>query len=335
MRDPQRPVLAGILALAGLIGLAGVIVFVGHGGGWFWAGGRMLDVRLDGAPGVRVGTPVTVGGVRIGHVRRLAFADPATLSGGFVVRCGVADEITLRRGTTARVVTAGLGGGQTALELIPGPADEPPLESGAAIHGEALSAAGSLVPPTLVWALERTADRVGLAADALTPTLTDVQRLVEPRTAVAVDSGVASGNLASAVARLDAAVAGLAELLGTPEARRKLRESLDNLHAASSDGRALLADARVAFGAARTALAGAEQLMADSRLAVGTLNQNVSEATAKLNRSLDLAASVLGALDPLAARLARGEGTLGKLIADDRLYEGFVLMLRRLGEERR
>lgn len=335
MKQPRQPVFVGLLALIVLL-LApiGVLVLV-SGGIERWIGTEnVILLRADAAAGVRVGTPVTVAGLRVGRVQRVGFEDQAAPSSGVAIELALRAAVVLRQGSSARIVSAAPGGGQAAIDLTPGPADAPPLERGATLRAEVSSGAGALLPPSLVWAIERSADRFGAAADAATPLLADLGTLVEPRAAGAVDAGQ-TPNLASAVARLDAAAAGLGDVLGDRDVRRKVRETIDNLHAASADGRALLAEARDTIVAARGLMSQLGPSIEESRASLAGAVNAARESSEQLKRVMDAAARILAALDPVAQRLARGEGTLGKLIADDRLYEGFLLMLKRMSEERR
>lgn len=333
MRDRRSNLTAGALALLLIVGLGAMLAWIGRGAGWFAGRPYVIAARFDQAPGIRQGTPVSVAGVPIGRVRHVAFADESSMSGGVVAELALDARRHVRRGAVARALPAGAASSRMVIELDPGPPGEPPLEPGATIRGESSGAAGSLLPPGLAWAIERSAERIGSAADALAPLVGDVQRLVEPRSPAAVDAGFgAGGNLASAVARLDAAARGLSDVLGDESARVRLREGIENLHAASRDSRRVIDDAAQFFAAARGAAARSDELIAETRSAVARAAQRIEETAAKLNRDLDLIGGILAHLEPVAAKVGRGEGTLGKMAADDRLYETLLLSLRRAGE---
>lgn len=333
MKQRQSNLLAGLAALASLLVVLVVVGFVSRGAAGFGvAGGQTLRVQFESAPGVRAGTPVLVGGVPVGRVRDVRFAEPDSLTGGLLVELALSRGIQLRRGTAARAVAPALGG-RAAVELLPGPADEPPLESGAPIHGQAASGLDALLPANLVWALERNVTRVGDAAAALSPVLSDMQRIVQPRSPSAVDMpGGPPGNLASVVARLDESLRRLNDLLGDDDARRRLHRALDDLGEASEQAAAALGDVRAIASAGRAGIGGFEQWLVRADTVLTDMDRRVGGSIDKLNRDLDLAADVLAHLAPAAAKIGRGEGTLGKLIHEDRLYEALMLSLRRASQ---
>jgi phospholipid/cholesterol/gamma-HCH transport system substrate-binding protein len=333
MKDRQRNLAAGVVAVLTLAVATVVLFWFGRDAGWFGGGAYAIAARFDRAPGVRPGTPVTVGGISVGRVRRVNFVDPASLAGGVVAEIALDRGHLLRRGAAARVMSAGVGSGRMTIELDPGPTGEPALESGAAIRGDASGAAASILPPDLVWTLERSADKLSAAADALTPLLTDAQRIVEPRSPSAVDVAGTAGNLSSAIARLDAAARGLNDVFGDEKTRGKLREGIDNLHTTSVESRKLIGDASAFFALAKTAAGHSDELIAETRAAVAKTSQRIEETTGKLNHDLDVLGGILTHLDPVAAKIGRGEGTLGRMAADDKLYETLLLSLRRMGEK--
>ena len=101
----------------------------------------------------------------------------------------------------------------------------------------------SLLPQDIRFTFESDA-QVGEAAEALTPVLTDMHDL--PRDAASeVDRiGGPQGNLASAVARIDAAAKHLNEVLGDPAVKSQLRETIANAHKMSEDGKVFTANLR-------------------------------------------------------------------------------------------
>lgn len=293
-----------------------------------------VKVRFDRAADVQAGTPVTVADIPIGRVRRVGFADPDALVGGVVAEVAVGRDHRLRRGARARVMETG-GGSRPRIEIVPGPPEEALLESGATISGEVVSNLSTLLSPGLAGALDKSAVQVGDAADALTAILSDFHALVRPLTPAAVDrAGGPPGNLPSALARLDTTLKSLNASLADPTVQTEWKETLHNLHAMSADGRQVAASAKEAFAQARVVLAGSEKLIVRSEETVTNVDQRVDAVTQNLNRTLDLLTNLLKELNPMAARMNRGEGTLGKMIQDDQLHEALLLTLRRLAAEK-
>lgn len=335
MKERRTNLAAGLFVTVTLAVLAASALLFGGGAQWLpGRGSQTLTVSFDAAPGVRAGTPVLANGVSVGRVRVVRFSDEDSWFGGCVAELALDRPGKLRRGTLARATTPALGG-RTVIELLPGPADEPPLEPGATLRGEVASGLASLLPPNVVWALERNTALVGEAAGAAAPLLADLQRIVEPRSPSAVDiAGGPGGNLASAITRLDDSLRRINELLGDGAARQRFHQTLDHLQAASGEAAGMMHDFRVLAEAGQKSIDKLDAAVSRFDAAVASADQRMQVSAEKLNRALDVAAELLTQLGPAAARIGRGEGTLGKLIYEDRVYEALLLSLMRTAPQR-
>lgn len=335
MKERRTNLAAGLFVTVTLAVLAVSALLFGGGARWLpGRGAQTVTVSFDAAPGVRAGTRVLANGVPVGRVRAVRFSDEDSWSGGCVAELALDRPGKLRRGTLARATTPALGG-RTVIELLPGPADEPPLEPGATLRGEVASGLASLLPPNVVWALERNTALVGEAAGAAAPLLADLQRIVEPRSPSAVDiAGGPGGNLASAITRLDDSLRRINELLGDGAARQRFHQTLDHLQAASGEAAGMMHDFRVLAEAGQKSIDKLDAAVSRFDAAVASADQRMQVSAEKLNRALEVAAEVLTQLGPAAARIGRGEGTLGKLIYEDRVYEALLLSLMRTAPQR-
>lgn len=334
MRQSRQSFWVGLFVLAGLAALCVLIIMFGRAGLWGRrTGGYVIKVQLERATGIRVGTLATVGGIQVGRVRAVDFADPEHLAKGALVEIVLDPGRRLREGSRALASEPGLGMGRPPIIIVPGEADAPFLPSGAVIPGEMSSAIQSLIPPEIVSNFDRAATHIGELAAALKPVADDIHEILQPRDVAAVDRpGGPPGNLASAIARVDASFKHINEVLGDPETKSALREAINNLHGMSADGKLAVATLREAADDARAAFADAKTLIADARQAVDNAETHVERVTRSFTDNLEILSSILVRVHSITTRIDRGEGTIGRLANDDRFYEALVLTFRRLSE---
>jgi phospholipid/cholesterol/gamma-HCH transport system substrate-binding protein len=326
-------VLVGIAALCVLIILFGQIGFLGRRGDAY-----ALNVRFDRATGIRRGTVVTIGGIEVGRVFAVRFADPNRFEQGVDVevvfdRDVFGEGMGLPQGTFAKTSEPGLGMGRPPIRIQPGPADARTLESGAFIPGEISSAMESIIPKEIVANFDKAATQVGEAASALTPVLGDLHHVLEPRDIKEVDQpGGPSGNFATAATRLDSALKHFNEVLGDPAVKSKLRESIDNFHTVSQDAKVFTADMKEVMTDAQAAASEARKLINKGTDTLERIDGHADRVARSFTENMDLTSGVLTRMHSLVERADRGEGTVGRLFTDERLYEALVLTVRRVDE---
>lgn len=335
MRHSRQSFWVGLFVLVGLAALCVLIVLFGQSGFWTTRGDAYtLDIRFERATGIRSGTLVTVGGIDVGRVRTVDFADRRRLDAGVSVVVAFDDpDFRMCNGTRARTSEPGLGEGRPPIVIIPGDPDGPVLASGSPIPGEISSAVESLIPKAIVTNFDKTATRIGEAAAALTPVLEHLEKMLEPLEIEIVDQpGGPGGNFATAVARLDALFKHFNDVLGDPEVKSKLRDSINNLHTLTEDGKMVLDNMKTAADDFRATAAEGRVLVEKTSDAVTHIDRHMEDVARSLNHDLEIASSLLTRLHSIAGRVDRGEGTVGLLLADNRLYESLLLTFRRLAE---
>lgn len=246
--------------------------------------GQEVVALFDSVAGLDDKAAVRVAGVRVGRV------DGIGLDGRRArVRVRLEQPLELTVGTRARVANMGLLGDKY-VELVPGPEGAPPLAPGAVLEGE---------------------------------------------TPVSFDDAMAKiEDIGSSIQRVTDSLAGTGE--GGESALARL---LDNLDATTLEIRGLVADNRAQVGAT---VANFEQVSA-------TLARELPLLTAKAQTLVDQLTSVVGEnrdelagslenieeltstlqtsarnLNEISGRLARGEGTLGKLLVSDEAHDELV-----------
>lgn len=334
MKQSRQNFWVGLFVLVGMAALCVLIVLFGQTGFWTRrADAYVINVRFERATGIRPGTIVTVGGLPIGRVSGVDFVDPDRFDVGVNVEVVLDSGRVLREGSRARTNEPGLGEGRPPIRIIPGPSDAPVLASGTPIQGQISSAMESLIPKEIVTNFDKTATRIAEAAAALTPVLEDLHEVFKPLDIDVVDQpGGPSGNLATAVARLDAALKHFNDVLGDPDVKSKFRMSIDNFYVMSEDGKVVVSEMKAAAADARVTAVEAKKLIETTSAAVTRIEGNVERVSRSLTDDLEIASRVLTRLNSIMEKVDRGEGTIGHLLADNRLYESLVLTFRRLAE---
>jgi phospholipid/cholesterol/gamma-HCH transport system substrate-binding protein len=345
MDETRRNVMVGLFVLCGLVALGGLILLFGQGPRWLVRGNTYtLTVVFDSVAGVRSGTPVTVKGKQIGHVQDVRFArapgavddgQPRVidLAAGVEVILAIESRYRLPVGSQAETVAAGLlGGGRPPIEIALGdPAAgylEPDVGRMTGVTRDAMSA---IFPTDMVANFDRTAVQIGEAAAALKPVLHSLNAMLEPRSPADVDvPDGAPGNLASAATRLDALLKHFNAVLGDPDQQSRLIATLDNVHGMSADGREMMANLKRASTEAETVIARTGAVVDQADAAVANFDRHLGDVARATLTDLEKAGRVLDQLQSAATDVAQGDGTVGKLLRDDRLYEAAVLTARRL-----
>ncbi|MEP0845415.1 MAG: MCE family protein [Phycisphaerae bacterium] len=334
MNEARRNVLVGLFVLVGLGSLATLIVLFGqHTAFLLRREAYTVEVRFSSAAGIRPGTVATIGGLDVGRVTSVDFVDRNRFDIGVAVVVAFERDIVLRRGARARTTEPGMGMGRPPIVIEPGPTDAEPLAAGAVIYGEMTGMVESLIPPDLVVNFDRMRVKLEEAATALTPVLDDMHELLQRRGTGVVDAaGGPPGNISTAVERLDGALKHVNTVLGDPDVQSQLKRSVENFEKMTDDGRVLAADLRSAVSEAREVVTQAKAIASQAQTTLTNIDESVTRVARGLVADLDAASRLLDRLNLMAEGMAAGQGTIGQLMTDPRLYEAMVVTFQRLSE---
>jgi phospholipid/cholesterol/gamma-HCH transport system substrate-binding protein len=334
MKQSRQTFWVGLFVLVGLGALAVLIILFGQYG--LWAApveGNVIKIRFDRAPGIRPGTLVTAGGIEIGRVRRVGFVDPDHFARGVDVLVLLDEGYRVRQGCRAVAAEPGLGLGRPPIVILPGSPEAPVLEPGSLVEGQITPAVESLFPKAMVDNVNKTATYMGEAAAALTPVLDELRKILEARDPRLVDQpGGPPGNLASLIIRVDESAKHFNEVLGDPEVKSRIRGTVDNLHTMSEDGKAAVAELKEASADARVAVNEARALVSKGSDAVVRIDESAERLARSATEDLELVSRLLTQMNTVMEKVERGEGTMGRFVGDDKLYESLVLTFRRAAE---
>ena len=334
MVETRRNMLVGIFTLGGFLMLVWLLMMFGEMPTWLSRGEYDIQIKVSEVHGISESTPVSFNGVPVGRVRRVEFISPER-PGSVQVIASIKREYSIPVGTIAKLQPAGLGIGLGSVTLVP-PASIrrmlPKDGQGALIQGQMASPFGDLISGTMLDSIERAFQEVGSLAEALVPAAEGIQALLEQRSTAEVDAPQPEvdrtiANLSTVIERFDSSLKAFNALIGDPDFRDDLRASLANIREVTADTKQAADDFRSV----------AHTLKTDIPLMTAQLTSTFDDLHSDLNR---ISGSVLPALDDIASaasslkRVARaadeGEGTVGLLLHDARLYEALVVSVQRI-----
>lgn len=326
MKEGTRNFFVGVFVIASLSTLAILMVWFGEAPSWL--GGSEWTLKIKGVrelSGVGEGSPVRLSGVEIGRVQQLDFQDPERPDLGVVIVCGIKNEYSIPNGSTARIygATLGIGTGHIAIMTDPTVPFEL-LPQGTTISGEMRSMIGELISQETIDELKRAISHIGNLTAEWTPVGTNLAKLLEQRPVEAVEEPGAADrgltpNLSTVIDRIDQLVANINTVLGDKDVQGDVKAVVQDLKVTSTELRDLVV------------------LWTDeTKKLADNLNQGVDRTEANLEDLLLRLTNTADSMDEAANRLAtildhvaKGQGTAGLLVRDERLYEAAVLSLER------
>ncbi|MBL0920684.1 MAG: MCE family protein [Phycisphaerales bacterium] len=314
MNPRIRDFLIGLTAILGIAGLAITLFLIGD---VQTRRTYALEVRLDTAGGLSNVSPVTLNGVKVGTIKRIAPAENPY--------DGVALTVHLFEGTKVpRDVKVAIDRsfvGDSTLSLVT-PAGGTPdggfFQPNETIRGRAsslLDQIGSLLDERL-GTLEAAADSFQKLSDTYTRVGERIEGMLTPQDSAAVESGEVRANIATAVEQVQRAAASIDAWLGDEQ---------------------MLADARRAVSKAATLVDQTAEAVETFSATAKTVNDEAvrlgDNAGALVREFAALSENVglaIGDARLMLGRINDGEGTAGLLINNPDLYRALTDAARRL-----
>ncbi len=294
MKVPTREIWIGLTAIGGLLVLAWMLMRFGELAG-VGVEHRRLVIRIDSARGISAVAPVTYRGVRIGDVTGIGLAEDN--SGQALVSLRYRADAALP--TDFDIFLDASFVGEATLDIEPRDGWDGSIAPGQgeeyAVEVRSLSSAITSELGSRLARLEQTADRV----DALAEIYTDVGQ----RLAGVIDSNDdRAPDLKATLERIDTVLARAESWL---------------------DEGALLADMRDAI----TRFEDSATIIGDETRALRQRAETTMDAADAALLTLDQAGAEVTAI---AARINRGEGTLGQLATNPDLYRSLEAVVEEL-----
>jgi ABC-type transporter Mla subunit MlaD len=332
MTEARRNLMVGAFVFVGIIALGVLIVMFGAGPTWLMQRSTYpLHIRFEEVTGIRPGNLVTARGIDIGRVIDVQMLDPADFGAGVDVVVAIENRFRIPLGSRAQTTEPVLGQGRPPVVIMPGDSAAGYLEPGATMSGTVRTAIDSIFPPGIVTTFRNTAQQIGDAAEALTPVLEELHELVQSRDPRTVDQpGGLQGNLSTVVARFDSSLRHMNEVLGDGVVKSQIRETVDNLHSMSERGTRVMEDAELASADLRAMISDGRQLVTRADGVLGNMDGHMADLAGRTMNTLDKMDTVLDNLNVIGQQIASGEGTVGQLVMDAKLYESLVISTERL-----
>ncbi len=327
MSETARNFWVGMFLVVSVIVLATLMAWFGETPEWL--GGnewtlRIVDVKE--LAGIEAGTPVRLNGVEIGRVKALEFIDPTQPNLGVNIVTRIKDQYSVSEGSTARVYGATLGFGTGRVDILVDPKVpfKPLDKEGAQIRGEMRSAISEYITPEMTASVQRTIDNIGKFAGSAAPVADNLAKLLEPRTVEEVTAPEAElqPNLATVVERVDTFVASLNEVLGDPEVQEDVKGAVRDVKSAAEDFKGMVVLWKMESG----------RLSENLNASIDRTEANLETSFGNLNEVLKHADDGITSLAQALRAIAEGQGSAGRFVRDERLYEAAVLSLQRFGE---
>ena len=326
MKEGTQNLLVGTFVVGALAVFAVLMIWFGEAPSWL--GGSEWELRITGVTelsGLDEGSTVILNGVEIGRVKRLEFEDPSRPHQGVVIVAGIKNTYYVPQGALARIYGATLGLGSGHIEVVCEPVSEAePLDREfAVIRGEMGSTFGELISGDLIDSIQTAILNIGTLAGSTKPVMDNLAALTEQRHTAEIDRGEqVVPTVGTVIERLDILLANLNTVVGDEAVQGDVKSAIGDLRTAASRLREVI-------GVFNT----------ETQRTSDNLNTGIEETKKNLDESFGTLNRALGNLDDGLTTLARmlqhvesGEGTAGKFVHDDRLYEAAVIALERIGE---
>jgi len=324
MSEARRNMAVGLFVVVGLV-ILGAMILQFNSLASLTGKGYNVTVKLDHSGNIMSGKLVHFNGVVVGTVKSVAVAEGGQ---GVIVVLRINEGVSIPENAQMRAQSTTMG--DTVLDFVL-PRDEdgnwlkpgkPLPTNGQAVITGSLAKGSPLLPQDLTnQATAALAKFEQLDIKQISKALGNLAEMTEPRSVADVDAGKVQPNLATAIARIDAAAAKLAD----EENNRNFKEVLKNAASATSNFSDVAKQAKDLMGQWSVATA---RLTADA----DALKEKSDKFLTKLLDDAVRLGDLLGTFNSLAKGVQEGEGTVGKLLKSEDLHKQLVLLTADLQE---
>jgi phospholipid/cholesterol/gamma-HCH transport system substrate-binding protein len=294
-----------------------------------FSGTYELYTELADAGGLVQGSMVQISGVGVGAVDEVALAEDAN---SVVVTFHVRDGVTLPTGSVTEL--AGFSAlGDVRLEIVPGPPQNPPLESGSFLPSQKSGVFSQLSErgPELMQRADTLLTSLNRSLNEVEPAINQVQSAFAEAETSFEGIGRATGQLGG---QANQTLAEVNRLLTDPNS--DLRATFIGLREATEEVNTLLRSEQERVRSIVTELetfsGSLSRFTTENEDSLAQTVYNLNTTLRRLNTSLASLESTQGGLDRIILKIDQGEGTLGMLINDPVLYEEMVGLTQNLNQ---
>ncbi len=307
MEDRSKQFKVGVVVIATMLITVLLVVFTSDFSWLPFRNQYQLQVLVTQAPGVAPKTPVRRRGILIGRVSTVVDTDE-----GALITIDIDEGKYVKTNEEARIQTSLIG--DAVVEFTP---SRPALGAqivqpgGQPLHGMYNPSPLDLIAnlqgdlKQTIQALGRAGDEVAILAERMNAVLggQDIDR---------IDRLVNSTE--SAMTNFSSVMTNLNDVLGDDQFKAQLKDGLAQLPTVITDAKEIMQVLEAAVGSA-------DQNLRNLQGLTGPLGERGPEIVDAMEASVDNLSNLLGEIALLAKNLNSKEGTIGKLIHDDELYQ--------------
>ena len=333
--------------------LAGILVTLFSDSGSLVRGRYIIYIHFDEAPGVSDGTPVRKSGILIGRVTAVEFAQPEGVDVTVEIRNDVqirrnevpqvsgsllgvdvviqfvkrprpptvvappaaAPEGTNDQSSVSPIETRTGDGGppapdQGAAAKTPAPKQDEFIRPGDLITGT--------VSPSPIQVFTDLEDNLAGAIDSLSNAGSEVGKVASSINRLMEGNEDQFNNIIknteTTLASLQKALANIDDVIGDPEVRESLRQTIDGFPE-------VLTDMRSAMNTVRTTVESVDRNMRNLEGFTGPLGERGEQIVMRVDRTVLHLDGLLGEMSDFGKKLNSGEGSLGRIMRDPDLYQ--------------
>ncbi|HEX7009264.1 MAG TPA: MlaD family protein [Phycisphaeraceae bacterium] len=292
MEERTRNIVVGITTLAGLAGLLALLLLFGYLPAWFKEGYH-VTVELPQAGGLNTSNRVYLSGIDIGEVESVSLRPPPQK--GVIAVARIRSDVRIPQNARVVVESSSLLGGSAIVAFqvdgVDGQVEQYlPTDGSAVVQGQ-------------VPSLMDLGDTIQQLSQEWKQVGQHLNRLLEPRSPDAVDTGQTAANLSTVLQRVDARMAEMKEVIAGIQAYTNDEQLRQDIRAAAAGSRQLIDELSTSAQELRQTLGQSVQSLRDRYVA---LADDLSHTAATIQR--------------LVAAAEQPDGTLGKMINDPSLY---------------
>jgi phospholipid/cholesterol/gamma-HCH transport system substrate-binding protein len=328
MTSNKKNILVGVTVLGAFVVLGWMIIQFGGRLGKLSGGATYLvNMTAPRANGLSEGAPVQYLGSPVGRVERILLNESRN---GFDIELHINQDTDLPANVTATIRSINRISGASAVVLEPLEGlPQGSLREEARIRIIQAEVAGSDLVPDEVTALAvelRAAVeefRASGLVDNLNRQVEQVGELANAMNELVGDEEL-RGDVKASVASVREAAASAERIA------KELEEFTARLETMQQDASDLLAEAREVSSTVKRTTEHADEAIVSAQGQIESAGRNVDEVSRELLDRLEQMDGVLADVQAITTAIEEGKGTAGKMVNDDRLYEGLVINMQLL-----
>jgi len=314
----------GIVVVAGFL-VAGILILALGNQPTLFQRTYTLYIDFADAPSVTPYTPVRKSGILIGRVTKVRLLP----EGGVRVTVGIHEGVRLAANEKCEVSSTLLGDAEIRFKLPPGkPASEESIQPGATIRGD-MAADPIQVVGELQGSLSGAIDSVSDTSKELGKVVAKVGDMLD-QNQQQINEIITEANATLKMVRNTVEFTN--DVLDDPQYRERLKEQINQLPRMFEDARGTISDLRKTLDNMNNTMALVDENLTNVKQFTEPLGDNGPQMVERMNESISRLNRVMVRIDSFAESIETNQGTLGKLVNDDELYNRLNRTARRIDD---